>query len=113
VSNFRSGYTWKLFEICRSYMSLGRFTRTVEAFEAEMDAPPSCRGNFFNLQKRVIKPAMDELHRKSNLLIQCNRRKVGQKVTELEFVFLPNPQGRLDLDDSDQVPPVPNNSPAE
>ncbi len=91
----RSIYAWRLFECLQSWKDKGRWTPTLDEFRTAMDAPESCREDFFNLRARIIQPAVNELRTKDNLLIDWQPVKSGQRYVGLVFTFRPDPQGRL------------------
>ena len=52
------------------------------------------------LTARVIKPAVEEVNRTSNILVTPETRKMGRTMTEIRFLIRENPQlAILDLDD--------------
>lgn len=82
----RSIYAWRLQECMESWRSTGRWLVSVEEFEVAMDAPDSCRGNFGNLKKRVIEPAIAELASKARLYIEMRPTHTrGRKILDLAF----------------------------
>lgn len=97
AAGLRSVYSWRLLELLMQFKSTGLVRMPIEEFWLSVEAPPSCRKDFFNLRNRVIEPAIKELADKDGLLIEWTPVKAGRKVTGLEFRFSPNPQGALPL----------------
>jgi plasmid replication initiation protein len=97
ASALRSVYSWRLFENLKSWESKRHWRVKVEDFNSIMDTPESIRQDFGNLRMRVIEPALKELRQKSGFIINCNYIKKGRKVSELEFSFEIDRQGKLDL----------------
>lgn len=97
AAGLRSLYSWRLLELLAQFKTTGLLRMDVTEFMDAVDAPPSCRKDFFNLRNRVIEPAVKELTEKDGLLITWKPVKAGRKVTGLEFRFKPDPQGRLEL----------------
>jgi plasmid replication initiation protein len=95
ASALRSIYAWRLFECLQSWRDKGRWMPDIDEFYRAMDAPESCRKDFFNLKKRVIEPAVRELRDKDGLDVDWEPVKIGRKVTGLEFRFQPAKQGSL------------------
>jgi plasmid replication initiation protein len=95
TSALRSVYSWRLLELLMKYKNTGRAEYTIDDFHTSMDVPPSFKGDFGQLKRRVIEPAVRELNDKDNWLLHCEPIKKGRKVTRLVFTFQPNPQ--LDL----------------
>jgi plasmid replication initiation protein len=91
----RSVYSWRLFECLMSWRSTGRWIVQIEDFLDAMDAPPSLRKNFSEVERRIIKPAMHELVSVEGMDIKLTKRKLGRKVDTLIFDFKMNKQGML------------------
>lgn len=97
AAGLRSLYSWRMLELMMQFKSTGLVRMSIEDFWDSVEAPESCRKDFFNLRNRVIEPAVKELAAKDGLLIEWEPVKAGRKVTGLEFRFSPNPQGALAL----------------
>ena len=55
---------------------------------------------FKHLNAKIIKPAVAEVNKTSNILVTPETRKMGRSVTEIRFTIKKNPQlSILDLDD--------------
>ncbi|EYD70465.1 replication initiation protein [Limimaricola hongkongensis] len=103
---FTSGHGLALYENCY------RFVRTgstgwwpLEVFRRLMGVDDSAYyRSFKHLNAKVIKPAVEEVNRSSNILIAPEFKRVGRSVTELRFVIRENPQlAMLDIDDGQAV----------
>lgn len=79
------------------YQNTGSAEYDVNDFSQAMDAPPSLQKDFAQLRRRIIEPAVEELRKKSNLLVNWEPIKAGRRVKAIRFDFMPNPQGALDL----------------
>lgn len=97
ASALRSIYAWRLLELMMQFKSSGKLIISVDDFSDALDVPQGCRRDFFNLNNRVIKPAMKELQEKDGWLISLEKVKDGKKVARLVFTFEKNPQGNLPL----------------
>lgn len=93
----RSVYAWRLFEYMESWKDKAEFTVTIEDFIKTMEAPASCSANFKDLRRRVIEPAVAELRKKENYIIEWSAKKAGKRVAGLVFKVSKNPQGQLDI----------------
>ena len=96
----RSVYAWRLYECLQSWKSKGVWKVSIDDFQKAMDAPESCQTDFFNLRQRVIDPAVKELREKDGLLLEWEPVKAGRKVAGLVFTFRPDPQGRLEFEET-------------
>ncbi len=101
---FSSGHALALYENCY------RFVRTgstgwwpIELFRRLMGVSDSAYYETFkHLNAKIIKPAVDEVNRTSNIVITPETRKMGRAVTEIRFLIRDNPQlAILDLDDGE------------
>lgn len=99
---FTSGHALALYENCY------RFHRTgstgwwpLEIFRRLMGVDDSVYYETYkHLNAKIIKPAVAEVNRTSNIVITPETRKRGRAVTDIRFTISPNPQlAILDLDD--------------
>ncbi|UWQ19836.1 replication initiation protein [Jannaschia sp. M317] len=99
---FTSGHALALYENCYRFHRTGSTGWwTLETFRRLMGVDDSdYYGVFKHLNAKIIKPAVAEVNRSSNILITPETRKRGRAVTDIRFVIAPNPQlAILDLDD--------------
>lgn len=86
IANLRSVYSIRLFEFLMQYKKTGRLVVLVKDFKAWLELE-SQYPRFFDLQRRVIDPAVQELREKNRLDIQWKAIKKGRTVERLEFTF--------------------------
>lgn len=107
ASSFSSIYSWRLFELLKSWQSTGVYATSIEDFWDAMEAPPSCQKDFKALRIRVIEPSVEAIKTKGGMVVEWKPlRSGGRRVTGLEFRFGPDPQGRLDIDADEGVDQV-------
>ncbi|KJZ18469.1 replication initiation protein [Loktanella sp. S4079] len=103
---FTSGHALALYENCY------RFVRTgstgwwpLDLFRRLMGVNDSAYYEVFkHLNAKVIKPAVAEVNKTSNIIVTPETRKMGRAVTEIRFKIAKNPQlSILDLDDGEGV----------
>ncbi|MDF1857175.1 replication initiation protein [Pseudooceanicola sp.] len=103
---FTSGHALALYENCY------RFVRTgstgwwpLDLFRRLMGLDGSSYyESFKHLNAKVIKPAVAEVNRTSNIVVTPETRKKGRVVTEIRFRIKDNPQlAILDIDDGEGV----------
>jgi hypothetical protein len=101
---FTSGHALALYENCY------RFHRTgstgwwpLETFRRLMGVEDSAYYEVYkHLNAKIIKPAVTEVNKTSNIVITSEVRKRGRAVTDIRFLIKPNPQlAILDLDDGE------------
>jgi plasmid replication initiation protein len=90
-------YTWRLFEVLKSWQSLGFYATTIEAFADLMEAPASYRADFKQMRTRIIEPSVAAINEKTSLAVRWDPiRPGGRRIAGLEFHFdAPPGQPRL------------------
>ena len=103
---FTSGHALALYENCF------RFVRTgssgwwpIDLFRRLMGVDDSAYyENFKQLNAKIIKPAVAEVNRASNILLTPELRKMGRAVTEIRFLIKENPQlAMFEIDDGEAM----------
>ncbi|WP_425045984.1 replication initiation protein [Primorskyibacter sp. S87] len=103
---FTSGHALALYENCY------RFVRTgstgwwpIDLFRRLMGVDGSAYyESFKHLNAKVIKPAVSEVNKTSNILLTPEFKKMGRQVAEVRFLIKENPQlAMLDIDDGEGV----------
>lgn len=103
---FTSGHALALYENCYRFVRTGStgwwplelFRRLMGVNESEYYQ------TFKHLNAKVIKPAVVEVNKTSNIIVTPETRKMGRAVTEIRFKIAKNPQlSILDLDDGEGV----------
>ena len=101
---FTSGHALALYENCY------RFVRTgstgwwpLDLFRRLMGVEGSAYYETFkHLNAKIIKPAVEEVNRTSNILVTPETKKTGRAVTDIRFRIKENPQlAILDIDDGE------------
>ena len=101
---FTSGHALALYENCY------RFVRTgstgwwpIDLFRRLMGVDGSAYYETFkHLNAKIIKPAVAEVNRTSNIILTPEVRKAGRAVTDIRFLIAENPQlAILDMDDGE------------
>lgn len=101
VGSLRSMYSWRLLELLMQYAGgdrkapNGTVLIEIGDFHHAMESGPSHRKNFGECRRRIIEPAIVELKKKDDWLIDWRPIKRGRRVAQLEFRFAKNPQMSL------------------
>lgn len=104
--NFSSGHGLALYENCY------RFVRTGSTGWWQLDVFRKLMGvdgssyyeSFKHLNAKIIKPAVAEVNKSSDIVIEPEFRKKGRSVTDIRFLIRENPQmAMFQIDDSDGV----------
>lgn len=88
---FRSSYTWRLYELLMSWNMntkgkiKGNITIAVDELREMLGVPESYR--FDNFNKQVISIAQKELKQKAGISIKVERVKTGRRITHLKLIF--------------------------
>lgn len=96
ISNLRSVYSIRLYEMLKQYQSTGYFIISIQDFRDRLELGNKYE-RYTNLKARVIQPAVDELSIKANLEIQWRTEREGRKFTRLVFEFRERDQQQLPL----------------
>lgn len=99
---FTSGHALALYENCYRFVRTGSTGWwTLDLFRRLMGVDGSSYyESFKHLNAKVIKPAVAEVNRTSNILIEPETRRRGRTVSEIRFLIRENPQlAILDIDD--------------
>lgn len=96
VYQFRSASTWKMYELLKRWLNK-RF------WYAELDQLRSLLGvagkytRFGNLELRLIKPALEEINKFSDIFVTYKKRKRGRSVTGVSFTINPNTKNEPEI----------------
>lgn len=101
---FTSGYALALYENCVRYRStgstgwleLGLFRRLMGVEDSEYE-------DFKYLNKRVIKPAVEQVNESSDILLDTELKREKRRVTGLRFIVKNNPQSHHQVSVKEQI----------
>lgn len=99
---FNSGHALALYENCYRFHRIGTTGWwPLETFRRLMGVSDSTYYEVFkHLNAKIIKPAVDEVNKTSNIIVTPEFRKQGRAVSDIRFKIASNPQlAILDLDD--------------
>lgn len=101
--NFRSSYTWRLFELMMSWKKsnqpqpiAGWFTVSVDELKKMLGAPDNYR--WVNLKQRALDSSIKEIERELDIKIWYTPIKKGRKIEMLKFEFMEDDQRKLELE---------------
>jgi len=104
--NFSSGHGLALYENCYRFVRTGSSGWwSLETFRKLMGVQGSSYyESFKHLNAKIIKPAVAEVNKSSDIVITPEFRKKGRAVCDIRFVIQENPQmAMFQIDDSDGV----------
>lgn len=89
VANLKSIYSIRLLEFLMQFKSTGKFIIDLNKFKERLGIEKEYK-RFFDLKKRVIDVAVNELKEKSNLMVNWKSIKCGKTIKQIEFIFSEN-----------------------
>lgn len=101
---FTSGHALALYENCYRFVRTGSTGWwSIDLFRRLMGVADSpYYDEFKHLNAKIIKPAVAEVNKTSNIVVTPDLRKMGRAVTDIRFRIAENPQlAILDLDDGE------------
>ncbi|WP_323039175.1 replication initiation protein [Gemmobacter sp.] len=101
---FTSGHALALYENCYRFVRTGSTGWwTLDLFRRLMGVADSpYYDEFKHLNAKIIKPAVAEVNKTSNIVVTPELRKMGRTVTDIRFRIADNPQlSILDIDDGE------------
>lgn len=101
---FTSGHALALYENCYRFVRTGSTGWwSIDLFRRLMGVADSpYYDEFKHLNAKIIKPAVAEVNKTSNIVLTPDVRKMGRAVTDIRFLIKDNPQlSILDLDDGE------------
>lgn len=104
--NFSSGHGLALYENCYRFVRTGSTGWwTLGVFRKLMGVDGSSYYETFkHLNAKIIKPAVKEVNKSSDIIIEPEFKKKGRSVTDIRFLIRENPQmAMFQIDDSDGV----------
>lgn len=96
IASLQSAHSIRIYELMMKFNSTGARIIHLDDFKSALgisDKYPL----FKDLNKRVIKPSIDELNQRSDLIITYETIKKGRTVTALAFTFKQNKQMKMDI----------------
>lgn len=108
--NFSSGHGLALYENCYRFVRTGSTGWwSLEIFRKLMGVDDSAYyESFKHLNAKIIKPAVAEVNKNSDILIEAQTRKKGRAVSDIRFLIRENPQmAMFQIDDSEGLRNLP------
>ncbi|MCL1127970.1 replication initiation protein, partial [Shewanella surugensis] len=86
----------RVYELLMRFNSTGERIIYLDDFKSALGISDKY-SDFRDLSKRVLKPSVNELNQKSNLIIEYETIKKGRSVTALSFEFIKKKQIKMDV----------------
>lgn len=94
VGQLSSSYGVRMYELLKQFASTGERQISLEMFKERLDLAGQYE-RFFNLKTRVLEPAIKEINAYTDLTVDWDTVRKGQRVVGLMFLFQENPQQKL------------------
>ncbi len=86
VSHLKSNYSIRLFELILQFKRTGEREITLKKLREWFKIEEKYK-DFYDITKRIIKPALTELNDKTPFKIECKNIRKGRKICSLLFIF--------------------------
>jgi len=86
AGNFRSGYSWRLFELLMQFRTTGILKIALSEFKEILEIPKSYDKDFQIIRIKVINPALKEI-KAAGLPVKLKTEKKGRSIHMLIFTF--------------------------
>lgn len=96
VTNLKSPYSIRLFEMLIRWKDTGKFVIGLDEFKSRLELD-SKYTRFTNLKSRVLDPAIKDLQTNSGIIVSYRPIKEGREIVRIEFMFLVTEQLKLDI----------------
>ncbi|MBO2618327.1 replication initiation protein [Shewanella algae] len=96
IANLHSAHSIRLYELLMRFNSTHHRVITLDDFRSTLGLGDKYQ-QFKTLNRDVIKPSVDELNQRSDLVITYETIKKGRSVTALAFTFKQNKQMKMDF----------------
>lgn len=97
VAGLRSAHSIRIFEMLQQFSDTGILRISLDDFKDRLELGNQY-SRFYDIKRRIIEPAIKELHNKSGLIIEWDTKKKSRAVVGLEFRFKDDEQMSLDLE---------------
>lgn len=96
IANLQSSHSIRLYELLQRFNDKNYRVILIDDFRNALGLEGKYP-NFKELNRRVIKAAVDELNQHSDLVVEYDTIKKGRTVTALAFTFKQNKQMKMDI----------------
>lgn len=88
VSNLTSGYAIRLYEIICSWREVGKTPKyKIDDIRSKLGVEPEQYNTMSNFKARVLRTAIKQVNKHTDLFVQYKQYKTGTKITAISFTF--------------------------
>lgn len=84
---FKNKHVGKIYDLLHSHLVEGNFRISVDDFKKYMEFEGTQYALFGTIKLRVIDPAINEINKKTELLVTYEAEKTGRNITSLYFMI--------------------------
>ncbi|MDF0536036.1 replication initiation protein, partial [Shewanella sp. A32] len=96
IANLQSGHSIRLYELLMRFNATNSRVISLDDFRSSLGLDDKYQ-QFKILNRDVIKPSVEELNQRSDLIITYETIKKGRNVAALAFTFKKNKQLKMDI----------------
>lgn len=100
-------YSQYIFSFLKSWYDKKYIIVKIHDLYEMLDAPKSCRNDFYNFKVRILDKACKDINEKTSMSYKWEPIKTGRSVTEIKFTFLKLAKNK---DDSEEILELGDNS---
>lgn len=90
IMQFKSTYSFRLYELLKQYESIGNRLITIDDLRITLDINKNQYPKYANLKQKVIKVAVNEINKNTDIHINFEEFKEIRKVTSIKFIIKAN-----------------------
>ena len=95
----RSVYAIRLYELLKQYEKAGCRVNHIKDLREMLGIEEDEYKRFFDFERRVLKLAIDEINKKTDLEVSYKKKKTGRKITHIEFTIKTKHKASNDKDE--------------
>ena len=87
VVQFSHSYSFRFYELCKQYESLGERVVNVEELRKMLCLEEKEYDRFYDFEKRIIEPSIKEINQRTEISISYEKIKKGKSIEKLKFLI--------------------------
>lgn len=97
ILSLKSSYSIRLYELMKKWQHLGEWTCSIKNLREKLGVEKDKYPRYANFNARVLKVAVTELNKKTDLNIELQEIKKGRSVKEIKFSIKHSPEKEIKL----------------
>jgi len=85
VLRLSSGYSFRIYELCKQYLDIGKRTIEVKHLREILELPKGIYPRFTNFDTRILQFSQKEINEKTNLIITYTKNRKDRRVHSITF----------------------------